>query len=713
MARGTFSESWHQVAELRLGLLPTVRVHKQAYREQIWFVLQDACSDKFYRVQPSAYGFLARLTPRRTVEEIWTEYCAEFPDTAPSQDDVIALLGQLHQMNLLFFRAKGESQGIFERYRKNRRKEKLTHLMALLYLRIPIWDPDALLRRNIHWLRLLFSPLMFALWCLVLVLAGRAVLEQSHRLWDDTQGLLALDNLIWLALSLFVLKFLHEMGHAIASRKYGAGVHTIGIMFIALMPLPYTDASASWSLRSPRQRALVAAAGMYVELLVAGLAALVWAHSPPGLMNALAFNLMIIGSVSSLVFNGNPLLKFDAYYMLADLTGLPNLYQRSSQQWLYLAKRYLLRVPDAVSPAKDRYETYWYLGYAVGSIAYRLVVMVVITLFMADISLVLGVLMVLTMSYIWIVAPTYKLLRYLTRSAEVQRMQGQAIGITLASVLLVGLLLAALPMPQGLRAPGVVAAAERMTLYADSGGQLLEVMVRSGDPVVQGQPLLRFSHPQLELERELVGQQVIEVRWLLRQATEATLERDALQEREQWLLTRLDDIEQRLAALQVNAPITGVWVSTIAQDQLGAELARGSRLGTVMGLGAREFVAVVSQAQAANLFDSQTGLGEVRLRGLLDDTLPVESVRLIPYERRELPAASLGIPGGGSIPARIGSDGRMLALEPFFEVRAQLSPDTSLPDGQTGVIRVALAPAPPLQQLHWAIQQMLKARYQL
>ncbi|MRH79112.1 hypothetical protein GH984_10420 [Spiribacter sp. C176] len=716
MARSTFSESWYQVAPLRVGLLPTVQVHKQTYRHQIWYVLQDSCSEKYYRLRPEAWAFVGQLTPRRTVEEIWSKFCEDHPETAPGQEEVVALLAQLHQMNLLFFRSQGGSEGIFERYQKGRRKEKLSYLMAFLYFRIPIWNPDEVLKANIGWLRRFFTQPAFVIWLIVVVLGARAVLQNTDRLRSATQGLLAADNLIWLFVALFFLKLLHELGHAIVCRRYGASVHTIGIMLIALMPLPYTDASASWSLRSPWQRSMVAAAGMYVELFIAALAALIWAQTAPGLVNALAFNVMIIGSVSSLAFNGNPLLKFDAYYILSDLTGLPNLYQKSSQQWLYLLKRYYLRVSRAISPAEDRYARVWYLSYAVGSIAYRLMVMVVITLYMADISLVLGVLMVMAMGYIWLVGPAVKGVKYLARNGELQHGRPRAVALALVALGLVITLLAAWPMPQGLRAPGVVEATERTTLFAAAGGQLEQVSVDDGQPVVAGQVLLELSNETLTLERELTGQQIIEVRWLLRRAVnQSSGDLEALEEREAWLLQRLDEIDERLTALQVRAPHDGIWIRSIGPDQLQTQITRGQRLGTVLAPEQKVFVGVVSQERASSLFDGQLAGGEIRIHANPGQRINPQALRFLPFERRELPSPALGIPGGGRFAAQPDEQGRMMAQEPFFELRAPLDAVASarLEDGVLGTIRVALEPAPPLQQGWTALQQLLKARYQL
>lgn len=716
MTGSTFSDAWHQVAGLRVGLLPTVRVHKQVYRGQTWYVLQDVCSEKYFRAHEAAYAFIGLLTPQRTVEEIWLAFCEAHPETAPSQDAVIQLLAQLHQMNLLLFRSDGISDGIFERYRKVRRKEKLTHLLAFLYFRLPIWNPERLLAANIGWMRWAFSVPAFVLWCVAIVLGVRAVLGNAERLWDEGQGLLATDNLIWLLLCLFLLKGLHELGHAVACRKYGGRVYTIGIMFVALMPLPYTDASASWSMRSRWRRAMIAAAGMYVELFIAALAAVVWAASAPGLVSALAFNLMIIGSVSSLVFNGNPLLKFDAYYILSDLTGLPNLYQRAGQQWLYVINRWLLGTHQARSPADGAYERNWYLGYGALSVAYRLAVMVIITLYMADISLALGVLMVLAMAWIWLLWPGFKLLRYLSRSGELRRNRARAAFTALGALGLVIVLLATWPMPQSLRAPGVVESVERSTVFARAGGVLVELHARSGERVEAGSTLLRFVNPALELDHELTGQQLIEVRWLLRRAVEDDRgDLAGLRAREDWLLQRLDELEARLDALVLRAPHAGVWVSDVDHDRLHTAFARGERAGVVIEPASKQFIGVVSQERASALFDRPLSHADLRFNGRTLTMTTSEQLHFIPYQRHALPSAALGLHGGGSIAVVPDSDGRMLAREPFFEVRARL-PDSAaaeLDDGALGVIRVQLDPAPPLQQLLVSLRQLLQSRYQL
>lgn len=716
MSRPSFSDTWYQVSGLRLGLLPTVRVHKQIYRDQLWYVLQDSCSEKYFRVQQIAYLFLARLTPQKTVDEVWTAFCQTNPEDAPTQNDVISLLSQLHQHNLLFFRSGAEHAGIFERHQKTRRREKLSHLLAFMYFRVPVWNPNALLKKNIAWLGLFFTTPAFLVWLMAAFFGGRAVLGNLDLLLMQTQGVLAADNLIWLFLSLFVLKFLHEMAHAIVCRRYGGDVHTIGIMFIAFMPLPYTDATASWSLRSKWQRSMVAAAGMYVELFIAALAAIVWSQTAPGVVNSLAFNLMLIGSVSSLLFNGNPLLKFDAYYILSDVVDLPNLYQKSSQQWFHLAKRYLLGTDTAMSPAENSYERNWFLSYGFGSFIYRLFVMVIITVYMADISLFLGVLMIFAMSYIWVIGPSYKLLRYLHLSPELHKNRSRAFTAVTASIVGILVILSVVPVSHGMRAPGVVESVQKSSLYAESGGRLLEIHVENGEPVQAGQTLLRFANPELELEYELTGQQLVEVRWLIRRAAEqSTAETGEFEEREQALLARLEDVESRLEQLKILAPHDGIWVSEISTDRQGTEFARGEALGRVLSGKQMQFVGVVSQTDAGYLFDASAPDAQIRIQGYGAVDIRATALQFIPYERYQLPSPALSIPGGGMIAATPDGNGQMRSQEPFFEIIAQLPEDypIDLYDGALGYMRIRLEALPPLKQLALHIRQLLQGRYRL
>lgn len=715
--KSTYSESWYQVANERVGILPTVRVHKQLYREREWYVLQDSCSEKFFRVTEVAYRFLARLSPDKTVEQHWAEFVTAHPNEAPSQDEVIGLLAQLHQSNLLLYRSVGNSRYLFERFRLQRRRERLTHLLAFLYFRIPLWNPNFFLKQKIGRLQHLFSPFAFALWGMAILLGGKTVIENWSALTDQAQGILSVDNLFWLYVSMFGLKMCHEMGHAIVCRMHGGHVHNMGIMFVALAPLPYIDASASWSMRNRWHRAQVGAAGMYVELFIAALAALVWSQTAPGLTNSLAFNIMIIGSISSLVFNGNPLLKFDAYYILSDAVDLPNLYQKSMQQWFWAGKQWILKADEAQEPAANRHERRWYYGYGVLSFVYRLFVMGAILIYMADMSMILGVFMLMALLWMWLVSPLSKLIKYLTQSPELRSHRPRAVLSALGVLGLVWILIAWVPMPNSITLPAVVQSEYRSAVYADAGGVLAELRVRSGQAVDEGDVLMVFDNPEIELEYQLIGHQLIEVRWLIRQSTDRSVaDLPALREQESFLLDRLDELESRLNRLTIVAPSQGVWVSSIELDRIGSHIPRNQLLGTLLTEGQKHLVAVVAQDRVSGLLNGHlSSSGRVLLVSAAHQAFTVNNLKLIPYQRHELPSAALGIPGGGHIHANWDAEGRMMALEPFFEVMANLPDDIGIqvPEGVLGWLRVGQPPEPLLDQGVRAVQQLMQSRYTL
>ena len=713
---GTFSDSWHEVSHLKVGLLPSVRVHKQLYRGREWYVLQELGSEKYYRVTPIGYKFVASLSPRQTVGETWDTFVKDHSDVAPGQEDVIQLLSQLHHSNLLFFRSKANNEAIFERYQKQKIREHMGKLMAFLYVRLPMWDPNRFLNNYRNILSAFFSPLAFFIWLVVIVMAGKAVIEQWDQLWQQTQGIIALGNLPLLYLSVFVLKIFHEMAHAAVSKKYGATVHTMGIMFIVFTPLPYIDASSSWSMRNRWHRVFVGSAGMYVEMFLAATAALVWVSTGSGLLNSLAFNLMVAGSVSSLLFNGNPLLRFDAYYMLADAMDIPNLYQKANQQLLYYLDRFLLGTPDLEKPADSPVESFWVSLYGVLSVVYRLMIMVFITSMVANIWIGLGVLMVIMMAFVWVIMPLQKLLKHLFTSPKLMKNRPRAF---LVSGLITGLLaviLLILPMPYSLSARGVVEAAGASSVYTESGGLLMDVLVRPGDLVQSGDTLFRYENSDMRQEFTLNEHQITETHWQYQRALETGytsvapfLEQlAALQERKTVLQRRLDE-------LTIKSPVSGVWSAETLISRLDSSFARGTFLGRVVPQSDYRFVAAVSQAQSDALFTDSLAAAEVRIRGQAGQVVRASGVSLIPFQQFELPSAALGIQGGGEYLSETREDGRVFSEEPFFELVADLPARSAAVyyDGAVGLMRVALAPKSLGWQLRRYLLQLLQRRYQI
>lgn len=711
----TFSDSWYQISELRLALLPSVKAHKQYYRGRAWYVLQDVGGEKFYRVQPAAYRFICSLTTDTTVGEAWQQFVDTYPTEAPGQEEVIQLLVQLHHSNLLFFRSKADNVAILKRYQKHKTRENVGKLMGFLYVRIPVWNPNDFLIRWRSLLSPLFGRISFFIWAIVIFLFAKLAIENWENIWLDGQGILSLSNLPLLYVSIFVLKLFHEMAHAIVCKKYGAQVHTMGIMFIVFTPLPYIDASSSWSMRSRWHRVFVGGAGMYVELFIAALAALVWVNTGSGFLNSMAFNLMIAGSVSSLLFNGNPLLKFDAYYMLSDALDIPNLYQRAGQQWFYYVDKWLFGTPYAESAARSYSEAAWLTGYGMGSFFYRLFIMVIITFMVADIWLGLGLLMVVLMTTLWIGMPGYKLIKHLL-SSKVMHNRGRAITVTLGILVVLLGGIGAYPVAYTIKAPGVVQASENVNLVIEAAGDLHSLLVRNGDPVVRGQPLMRLDNAELQRDAEILSHQVAESRLRIRQALRDGADPLPLRQQLQALEEREDELNRRLRALTMVASVSGVWVgSEDLHTRLGTMLPRGESVGRIVANRKYRFVAVVSQSQASYLFGDDISQAQVRLTGQAREIIDSQEAVFMPFHRFDLPSPALSIAGGGHLLTQTDSRGQMVTEEGFFEVIVSLPTLGQLVmfDGVTGYMRVWIGERPIGWQVYRRLRQVLQRRYQL
>lgn len=709
----TFSESWFQVADLKLALLPTIRVHKQVYQGEVWYVFQDACSEKYYRLRPEAYQFICELNTTRTVDETWHYFVERFPEEAPDQNEVIQMLSQLHHSNLLFYRSEVDYEQIFDRFKKNRNKEHASKLMAPLYLRIPIWNPNTFLQKNRKILTPLFSTFAFLIWLVAIFFGGKAVVENADLVWQQGQGLLSLDNIIWLYISTFVLKILHEMGHAIICNKYGGEVHTMGIMFIVFTPLPYVDASSTWAMRNRWHRAMVSAAGMYVELFFAALGAIIWANTADGTLNSLAFNIMIIGSISSILFNGNPLLRFDAYYILSDVIDIPNLYQKANQQWLYYFDKFLLGTNKAESIATSTYETSWLTFYGFLSYFYRFFIMLAILIYVLDIWVGLAFLMSIIMLFIWVLIPLKKLLTYLLTNHKIKNNRTRAWCISLFCITLIMLVFLKLPFPYSIKAPGVIQSSSQTSLYASSGGQLKELYLRSGEYVEKGQILLTLEDEELEQDLIIAQAQLDETSWLQRQAVlQSATDLAALEMRRSFFVQRIEELKMRQSQLVVRAPHQGIWVDNQLNERLKVVLSRGDALGKVINFEQLRFIAVVTQEQAASLFKLDVYEGIIRFYAAPLKDIETNQLRFIPFQRTLLPSPVLGWDGGGPIMSRMNDQEQSIAQEPFFEVHADIPGQYANVEGQSGILKLTLPPQPIYWRAKQFVMQLLQKRFQ-
>jgi putative peptide zinc metalloprotease protein len=712
----TYSDAWHRVASVRPRLRSSVRAHRQQFRGEAWVVLRDSLSADHFRITTEAWQFISQLDGQRTVDALWTDLMTRGAEQALTQEEVVQLLGHMHMANLLQFDQGDAAASLFERYQKRRGRERLALWMGILSIKIPLLDPDRALERALPLIRWVFGPWGMLAYLTLLLFAGKALLEHSDELWRQGEGMLSPGNLGLLYVGMVLAKTVHEFGHAAACKRYGGEVHKMGVMLLIFAPLPYMDATASWGFRSRMERLLVGASGVLSELAVAAIAALVWANTAPGPLNALAHNVMFVASVSTLLFNLNPLLRFDGYHILVDALDVPNLYQRSREQLKYLGERWVLRLPHAQPAARSVAESWWLPLYGVVSLAYWVVLMSGIVFFVAKQYLVLGQLLAVFLLVTGLGVPLFKFLRYLASSPRLAHQRS-------ASVLRVGvwggLLLAALtvvPIPDRVRVDGVMQARESRSLFNESAGLLAERLATPGAWVVAGQPLLRLVNAELDFELEGLRQQRAQ---LLAQELQAIHEQVAnlapLQQQRWAVEEQILERERQQHTLLVRAPIEGRWSAPELDVAQGQWLARGAPLGTVVDERQWRFVAVLPQV-ATHIFKAGFEQAEVRLRGQEQHNLWALQAEVLPFEQGLLPSAALGMSGGGDIAVDPQDPYGLKAAEPFFRVQAELPLEAMAGPvwhGQRGVMRLTLPAAPLAQQWERALRQFLQREFRV
>ena len=667
--------NWQVVAQLRPQLRQHVRTYPQIFRSQRWYVLHDESNGRNLRFNATAYAFIGRLDGNFSVQQIWQQLATADAEPALQQDEVLLILTQLFAIDALQSGLPIDAMEFFKRYQHERRLRRKRAVMNPLAIRVPLLDPDALLNRLLPWVRPLFSTSAALLWLLLVGLATLLAMVNFpalHAALD--RDLLAPTNLLLLLLTFILIKGVHEFAHAFAVKMWGGEVHEMGITLLVLAPVPYVDASAAWGFRDKHKRVLVGAVGILVELFVAALALFVWLSVEPGLVRDAAFNALLIGSVSTLLFNANPLLRFDAYYVLQDLIEIPNLYSRASRYYLYLLQRYLFGLTQVPSPVSADGERGWFLCYGLATLLYRLFILVVIVLFLADEYLFLGVLLGTWAIGMQLLVPLLRGVRFVLAAPALagRRVRAATFSVLLLSGLAGGLCY--LPVSLTTHTEGIVWVPEQAQVFAATDGFVSQVLVASGTEVAAGTPLIRLRAPALEARIA-----VLKARYRTLQTRHAA---EQLQQRVASTMTaeemaalaaELSLLRAQVADLEVRSALAGSFVRPEAHTLQGRYLRQGELIGYLI-TPARLIVRAVVPQSAIGLVRQQVQQVEVRLAERLDETIVASIVRETPSGSTDLPSRALGAAGGGDIAVRKTDAAGTTAAEKVFQL------DLSLPD---------------------------------
>lgn len=683
---------WYKVADLKPILHSYVDIHRHEYRGLIWYLFENHSNGRSHRFNPSAYQFIGLLDGQRTIQQIYDQLNEHLKEHAPNQDEIIKLVGQLHSAELIQTKSKiVDTEELFERqskYQKNKLYQKFSNPLSL---KIPLWNPESFLNKHFNKVSFIFTPYAAIIW---VVLVGYSILQASMH-WNqithhfDINGLSPY-NLLLIFLIYPLIKLLHELGHAFSAKLEGGEVHEMGINFLVFMPIPYVDVSCSIHFRNKYKRILVSAAGIIVETFLASLGLLLFLATEPGFIQSLGFNLFVIGGISSLFFNGNPLLKFDGYYILIDSISIPNLYQRSGNYWIYLFKRYLFNLTNTENPANAKGERKWFIAYSLSSIVYRLYILWFISVYVMDKFFFVGVLLALwlvTMQLLW---PLFKAIRFISQSPSLVNKRNQGIlkisAIAACLIIVFGLI----PMPSYTIAEGIVWLPDEAQLKAEQEGFAGIPNVHNNQHVAAGTRIIELSDPLLQTKikvnrakiRELQGQ--YRAKLTIQDLVEAEKIREAIKSAK----AELKYFMNKQNSMRITAKKPGKILLPQASDLPGRYIKHGELIGYVLD----------DQAPTIRMAVTQENIGQFQ-QGVVDIDVKLASnsakayrgkiVRQTAEATNHLPSAALTTKGGGKIIVDPSKQSDLISLHKVFLIDLMLEPtQDEIPLGTRAYVRI-------------------------
>ena len=697
----------------RTQLLPRVRqdveISEQVYYGKPCYVLKDPATMRYYRLRPPEYAIHQMLDGQNTMEDVLRVLAQRFPAEQFDAQAVMNFIIMLRSASLLEVVGQGSSDFLLQR-KKNMTRGFIKKIRTeFLFFRIPLLDPD----RVLNWLGHRLGGLIFSQFVTYLawfVFAGAIVLALANvDKLAQRQPLLSWINILFYVVpSLALIKVIHEFGHGLTAKHFDCEVHEMGILFLVFMPCAYCDVSDAWMISEKRKRMWITAAGIVVEMMLASLAAYIWALTEPRtVINQLALNIMLVASINSILFNGNPLLRFDGYYFLMDLIEIPNLKQKGSSYLWYLMQRYVLGAADATKPIDAQGRELTVAGYAVCSAIYRWFIMLaIVTMIWRFLDPygwgVIGGIMALGCLYNALIAPLVKFTKFVFTQRHRLHVRA-ATAVILAVLILGGLyLLLGLEIEQSVDTQCVLRPARLHPIYVTQAGFIKPPdrgpLVQDGQPVKAGQVLLQLTDPKLEHEARELHLELNHLQELLNQARRTApagaglaLVRQ-LEARIKGVNAQYQRARSNLDKLTISAPFDGILLLRTdrpLRNLVGSFLPVGTAVLSVYEPGSFEAVAAVNHRDNGKIEPNQ--LAEIRLWSFDNEVFSGVVLHKPPEPVRRMSSAAFSTAFGGEI-STMPAANEQEALEPAditYELSLPIdSNDPRLRDGMVGRAKI-------------------------
>lgn len=688
-----------ELRQLRPRLRDGVTFTLQRYGDVDCYVVEDESQGTFFRIGLPEYMFVSLLDGRTTVGEALAYVASQLGGDAFDERQAASICRWLVENKLT-----APEQGFAHRTTTDRaEKPNLVQRLNPLSVRIPFGSPQDGLISLEPLFGGLFSVAGFVMWCLVLLAAVWQVVPHSDSLWRDSAAVLSPHNWFWVAVWGLGLKVLHELAHGVACVRFGGRVREAGVVLLLLLPIPYVDLTSTWRL--PKwQRMVTSAAGMYAELLIAALAAIAWANTRDEFLRQQLLQVMLTASVVTVLFNANPLMRFDGYYILSDGWELPNLAVHAQQLLSHAAKHWLLGI-RGIAPEWPEGRAWLIAMYGVASAIWRTLVSVTLIVASATWFEGVGLLLSVTAVFAWFVQPLWRALRFVLVGSPFENPNRTRFGLIMSAVVVLGVLIGNhVPARHSMQLAGVVEYVDAAILHAQAGGFVDEVLVESGQAVQEGDLLLRLSNPELALQMRELHAEVArsELRSRMFQQNGELAAMAVEDDNRASLRTKLVELSRLSEALEIRAPRAGVIAAGDLSSLQGTFVSVGQELLVVGDPREKEIRVLISQEQ----WDAAPGnVGREASIHIVDDSLRTVGTltRIDPRATTKPlhPALCAGV--GGPLAVKVGTSdsGRASSTAPDLlnpHVVGYVSLDAAasqqLGPGQLATVKMASASLP-------------------
>ncbi len=699
---------------LALKMRADLTAHRQRYQGQTYWVVKEPIGLKYFRFQEEEFAVLNMLKEGASLEDIKTQFEKEFAPHKITYQDLQQFIGTLHRSGLVISDAPGQGKQLRKRRDERVRKEFLAKLSNVLAIRFKGIDPDKILNWTFPYVRWFFSKtaaIIIVTMALLALLLVAVQFEEFHSRLPAFESFFGPKNWLLLGATLAVTKIMHEFGHGFLCKKFGGECHEMGVMFLVLTPCLYCNVSDSWMLPNKWHRAAIGAGGIYVEICLASIATFIWWFSDPGMLNHLALRVMFICSISTILFNGNPLLRFDGYYILSDVVEIPNLRQKASKILQQVMGELCLGLEMPEDPFLPQRNHGFFILYTIAAVMYRWFIFFSILFFLNKVFepyglKVIGQIIALMGLFGLFIQPLWQLGKFFHVPGRMDQVKWPRFYITAAIAVTIVMVILWIPLPRKVRCAVQIEPRNAEPVYVHTPGQLLEVLKKPGDTVTEGEELVRLASPELEIEMESLRAKLKEYEVQLRNlqlqrnqdrkaadqipATEALLNAKRLE---------LEEKEEQYEDLVLRAPIDGTvlpapfvperardprvlpgWTGTVFDDRNRGMFLEVGQTPLVQIGDPAKLEAILAIDQADNEFVDVGQRVEIKLEALpwrvFEGQIDEKSIRDM-----ELADRSMGSQAGGDLATRTDKEGRVIPLDATYQARAEFDD----PDGVVGI----------------------------